>query len=245
MKVIYVIDSISQITQKVNMLKNRFGDNILYIVRNDLVSIFKTYGYSPNAVYTKHLNRVIHMLLSKSSEVDDVIVCYSSLVITDQLLNQFIGKILDKSRVVFVTPKYNTIERMCNSAYNVYVKSLFKVKDSLASPKLQFLPRAYVMSLLNSHFANKLFELDESLCVNMYVEDKEINKSLKVKHKFNKYNIIPIIIALLITISLILTLALTKIHYVGIIIFICLYVMDLIITLLLECKRYFDNRFVP
>ena len=45
MKVVYVVDCISEVNQKINLIKNRFGDNILYVVRADLVDLFKTYGY--------------------------------------------------------------------------------------------------------------------------------------------------------------------------------------------------------
>ena len=37
MKVIYVIDSVANITEKVQLLKNRFGNNIYFIVKANLV----------------------------------------------------------------------------------------------------------------------------------------------------------------------------------------------------------------
>lgn len=243
MKVVYVIDSVTNLTHKIDMLKNRFGDSILYVVKHNLVPLFKTYGYVPNAIYTNNLSKVIHTLLTKS-EVEDIIVCYSSLALNNELLNKFISKILDKSKIVYVMPKYNAFENMCNSVYNVYVKSLFKLKDSLASPKLQFIPSVYVSELLTSHFANKLFELPEEYTTTMNIHDKTVSDSLKVKSKFNKFNLIPIIAALLITIGLILSLAFIGINYLVVIIFACLYILDIVLAIIFGCKKKFDSRFL-
>ena len=44
MKVIFVVDSISEINNKINLLTNKFQTNIVYIVRADLVELFKTYN---------------------------------------------------------------------------------------------------------------------------------------------------------------------------------------------------------
>ncbi|MFQ6752640.1 MAG: hypothetical protein ACLRFL_03655 [Clostridia bacterium] len=243
MKIVCVVDSISNITQKVNLLKNRFGDSVLYVVKNKLSPLFKTYGYTPNAIYTSNLSKVIHTMLSRT-DIDDVVVYYTSLPINDNLLNKFISKILDKSKIVYLMPKYNIFERLCNSAYNVYVKSIFKVEDSMASPKLQFLPAYFVAELLETHFANKLFEIKDGYSTTLSIEDKDINNSLKIKTKFNKYSLVPIIAILLITIGLILSLAFVGVNYLVVLIFTCLYLVSIVITIIFKCKQYFDARFL-
>ncbi|MBR2969594.1 MAG: hypothetical protein IKC49_00890 [Clostridia bacterium] len=243
MKIVCVVDNISNITQKINLLKNRFGDNILYVVKNRLVPLFKTYGFAPNAIYTNNLSKVIHTLLART-ELDDIVVYYTSLYINDSLLNKFISKILDKSKIVYLMPTYNIFERLCNSAYNVYVKSIFKVEDSMASPKLQFLPAYFVGELLETHFANKLFSIKDGYSTTLSVEDKDLNNQLKIKTKFNKYSLIPIIAILLITIGLILSLAYIGVNYLVVLIFTCLYLVSIVITIIFKCKQYFDARFL-
>ena len=243
MKIVCVVDNISNITQKINLLKNRFGDNILYIVKNGLAPLFKTYGFTPNAIYTNNLSKVIHTLLART-DLDDIVVYYTSLPINDSLLNKFISKILDKSKIVYLMPTYNIFERLCNSAYNIYVKSIFKVEDSMASPKLQFLPAYFVGELLETHFANKLFSIKDGYSTSLSVEDKDINNHLKIKTKFNKYSLIPIIAILLITIGLILSLAYIGVNYLVVLIFTCLYLVSIVITIIFKCKQYFDARFL-
>lgn len=243
MKVIYVVDSVSDLTKKINTMINRFGANIVYVVRADLVELFKTFGFTPNAIYYKNLSEVLHMLLLKS-EVEDIILCYASLKFDAQLLNKFANAIGDRSKFVNLVPEYNWFERMCNSAYNVYVKSLFKVKDSLISPKLQFIPNGFMVELLATHLGNRLFEFEQQIHRDVYVEDKEINKSMKTKTNLVKTDIISIIIALLITIGLLASIAYFKVSYIIILSCVILYCLDIMITIILHCKAKFDQRFL-
>ena len=243
MKIIYVVDSISDLTKKINTLINRLGTNIVYVVRADLVELFKTYGFTPNAIYYKNLSQVLHVLLLKS-DMEDIVLCHASLKFDNQLLNKFANAIGDKSKFVNLVPKYNWFEQMCNSAYNVYVKALFKLKDSLISPKLQFIPQGYMVDLLATHIGNRLFEFEPTMQRNVYIEDKELNKSTKTKTNLVKYDIFSIIIALLITVGLLASIAYWKVSYILILSCIVLYCLDIVLTIILHCKAKFDQRFL-
>ena len=243
MKVIYVVDSINEITRKIDLLKSRFGDNIVYVVKGSLETIFRTYGYQPNAVYSKNLPKVLTMLLLPA-KLDDLVICYSSLNITDALLNKFISKIGNKTKIVNVMPHYNTIERMNNFAYNVYVKSLFKINDSMSSSKLQFLPAEFALELLSSHISNRLFELNPEYIKIMYIEDKETSQQLKTTTKCNRFQLIPIIVALLITAGLIISIAFKKTHFIIIFGFVFMYILDILLAMIQHFKRKFDDRFM-
>jgi hypothetical protein len=243
MKVVYVVDSVSDLTKKINTVTNRFGTNIVYLVRADLVELFKTYGFTPNAIYYKNLADVLHLLLLKG-DVEDTILCHASLNFNNQLLNKFANTIGDKSKFVNLVPEYNWFEQMCNSAYNVYVKTLFKLKDSLISPKLQFIPQAFVKELLTTHIGNRLFEVDPEIQRNIHVEEKEINQSMKTKTNLLKYDIISLIIALLITVGLLASIAYLKVSYFLILSCIILFSLDIVITIILHCKAKFDQRFL-
>lgn len=245
MKVIYVIDSMANINEKVQLLKNRFGNNIYFIVKSNLVKIFQTYNYTVNAIYSKNLPEVIHNLLLKANEIDNVVYLMSSLNINDTILNKFISAIQSSpDKIINVCPNYSAFEQFSNSIYNIYVKSLFKTHDSLASAKMQYLPKEFVNELLSSHFGNKLFEVNKTHCKELYFENKEINNSLKTKTGFNKNLLIPIIIALMITIALVATLiCLQGMNYIAALIFTALYVLNAILTIIYQCKIYFDKRF--
>ena len=79
----------------------------------------------------------------------------------------------------------------------------------------------YVEELMTSHFGNKLFEINPALCKTIHYEDKEFNQSLKTKTGFNKNLLVPIILALTLTIVLFTTLVLAQgINYIGVLIFI-------------------------
>ncbi len=243
MKVIFVVDNIEDLNKKINIVKAHFGENIHYVVKGNFVPLFATFNLPIDAVYVNNLAEVVHHLLLRF-DVDDIVMCYASLNINNKLFDDFLKKIADKDKIVNIMPKYNAWERMCNGAYNIYVHSIFKANDSMASPKLQFLPLPFVNELLMSHFGNKLFEIDAEHVTTLYVEDKETNKSLKVKTGFNKNNLIPIIIALLITAALVVCLAFLKFHFLIIIVFICLYLADIILSIFYRCKLYFDARFL-
>ena len=243
MKVIFVIDSISELNNKINMLKTRFGNEILYVVKSNLVELVKTYGINPNGVYKNNYIKVIHILLNYNLG-NDIVICYSSIKLNNDLLNKFISRIGDKQKIVNVMPNYSSLENLGNNAYNIYVKSLFGMKDSLASSKLQFLPSAIVPELLATHFGNRLFALDEKLITTIHIEKGELSESLKTKMSFSKFHLIPIIIALVITMGLILSLAFLKVNYIMILIFVFLYVLDILIALIFHFKAKFDKRFM-
>ena len=213
------------------------------MVRADLVDLFKTYGYNPHAIYYKNLSSVIHSALIRLN-LDDTVICYSSLNFDNTLLNKFTNHIGDKSKIVSLEPKYNIVEKCFNATYNIYVKSLFKINDGMMSPKLQFLPASIVDELLYSHISNRLFEINPEYHKSITIENKEINKSAKTNTKTLKYNLIAIIIALLITTALILTVALTKINYIFVLLFIIMYVLDLTLSIIFTCKAKFDQRFM-
>ena len=243
MKVVYVVDSISELNNKINLLKTRFGDNLFFVVRADLVDLFKTYSFLPHAIYYNNLTEIIHSLLIRD-ELDDIVICYSSLKFDNNLLNKFISAIGDKRKMVNIMPQYNTFEQVCNSTYNIYVKSLFKIKDSLISPKLQFIPQDFLIELLTSHLGNRLFETEPELTRTISVENKEINESMKPKSSSLKYNLIAIIIALVITAGLFATIAYLKMNYLIILICIVSYFLDIILTIIFHCKAKFDKRFL-
>jgi hypothetical protein len=243
MKVIYVVDSVSNLNTKINLLKTHFGAGILYVVKSNLCTLFKTYGHEPNAVYSHNLSLVIHTLLSRA-EPDDLVICYSSLDITTDLINKFIAKIGDRQKIVNVMPNYNAFENMHNGAYNVFVKSLFKAPDSMASEKLQFIPAPILSELLDSHFGNRLFDIGEKYIKTLHVDDKAVNKSLKTKSAFSKFSLIPIIVALVLTMALVICLAFVKMHYLIILVFVLLYILDLVLAVIFQYKSLFDKRFL-
>ena len=243
MKVVYVVDSITDLTQKINIVTHKFGSSPMFVVRADLVELFKTFGFQPNAVYYKNLTEVVHALLAKS-EIDDILICYSSLKFDNALLTKFTNAIGNKSRVINLKPEYNIIERICNSAYNVYVKSLFKATDSMATPKLQFIPKAYMIDLLSSHLGNRMFELLPEFKRDIHIQDKEIKKSMRTKSYSLKYDLISIIIALVVTIGLLASIAYYKVSYLIILTCIILYLLDAILTVIFHCKARFDQRFL-
>ena len=243
MKIVCVVDSISDLNKKIEMLKLKFGNNIVFVVKASLEPIFKTFNYTTNAIYDKNLAKIIHLTLLKDDPTD-TIVYYTSLKIDNQLLNNFAMKIGTKARIVNLMPKYNTFEKMCLGAYNIYVKSLFKNNDCLASPKLQFLPEAYMINLLSTHMGNKLFEMPKEVVSTLETEDKEINKSAKIKNKFGKSEIVFLISFMAISLALILTYALAKPQFIVAIIYVFAYILDILVYLILKCKSLFDLRFL-
>ena len=247
MKLVYVVDSVSDIKNKINMMQTRFGNNIYFVVKSPFEVLFKSFGYNVNAVYTKNLAKVLHTMLRNCSAVDDLLICYSSLNLDNQMLNTFLGKIKDNKHIVNLVPNYNFFEQIGNGTYNLYVKSMFKNKDSLASPKLQYIPKPFVENLLTNHIANRLFEIDPEFVVNVYIDNttqKELNKSAKTKTKFGKFDIIPIIVALLITIAMVVTLAFTRPGYVFWLVIVFAYLLDIVIAVIFHCKTKFDQRFL-
>lgn len=243
MRVFIVIDSINDIKNKIEKIKLHYGNKILFIVKADLVEIFKTYNYTPNAVYVNNCANIIHEMMSKL-DIENSIIYYSSLNLTNNLLKTFNSKIGTGAKVVNVMPKYNFFEKIWHSLYNIYVKILFKNKDALSSAKLQFLPKDFVYELIKTHVSNRLFELNNNLVITInYADDKQVNKTLKPKIKFNKNFIIPLIVFLAITFLFILTAMLTELKYFIILIYISLYLLNIIISIILCCKKYFDNRF--
>lgn len=243
MKVVFVVDSIKDLNKKINMMQSHFGNDIIFVVKANLAKLFGTYGHFASAIYNNNLAKVVHFTLARL-EISSVVMYYSSCEINNPLLDAFSAKIADGSKVVNVVPTYNAFEQFCNSIYNIYVKTIFKNNDSLASPKLQFLPQKFVEELLSTHFGNKLFETPVELTQNLETNNKQINASLKIKPTFNKYAIIPLIIALATTACLIMALAFWGGKYLVVFVFVLLYVLNIFLTIVLQCKNFFDSRFL-
>ncbi len=242
MKIICVVDSINGITKKVDALRNRFGNDIIFVVKANLENLFTTYGYTINAVYTKNMSKIVSQILS-STEATDTIVYYTSLDLTNELLNRFILCIDDKSKIVNVKPNYNFFEKIYNKAYNIYVKSLFKIDDSFASKKLQFLPKDFVAEIKLSHFGNRLFDIPEKTTT-IEIEDKDTSKQLKVEKSNYKMLLYFLIIALVITSGLIISLAFNYVKFWLVLIFIFAYISNITICSILSFKQHFDKRFL-
>lgn len=243
MKFIYVVDCITDINKKIGLLNMKFNTDIIFVVKADLVDLFKTYGYTPNAVYYNNLTKVIHNVLAMS-EIEDTVICYASLKFDNDMLNNFINHIGNKSKIVNLVPKYNVYEQVCNAAYNVYVNSIFKTKDSLISPKLQFIPYDFMPELLETHLGNRLFELNPEICRNVYLEDSEISKSAKVKTSPLKFSLIGLILTLIITIGLLASIAYYKVSFLIIFTCVILYILNILLTIIFLCKNKFDQRFL-
>lgn len=243
MRVIFVVDSITDVTAKIEKIKTHFGKDISLIIKAPFVDLLKTYGYTPSAVYMNNLSDVMHNLILKCN-VDNIIIYYSSLEIDNALINKFIKHIGEGKKIVNVMPYYSAVENMYNATYNFYVKSLFKFKDSLASPKLQYIPSYYATKMIISSIANRMFENNSTNVTTMYIEDKNQYKSLKVKPPFNAYSLLSIIIALAITAILITTLAFVKFNYILIVAFVLLYLLDVVFAFILNFKHKFDYRFL-
>ena len=243
MKLVYVVDSVSNIKSKVDMMQARFGNDIYFVVKSPFQTLFKSFGYNITAIYSKNLAKVLHAMLMKCP-MDDVLLCYSSLELNNHMLNNFLSKIGDGSKIVNLMPKYNFFEQFSNGSYNIYVKAMFKNKDGLASPKLQYIPKDFMLELLNSHIANRLFEIDPRFVTNIYIEDKEINKSAKIKTKFNKFSLIPVIVALLLAVTVITTLAFVRPSYVFWLVMVFLLLLDIVIAIIFACKNKLDARFL-
>lgn len=243
MKIIYVIDTISNLNNKINLLKDKLGNEIYFVVKADLVDLFKTYNYQPNAIYYNNLTKIIQSLLL-NVDVDDIIICYASLNFDRNLLNKFISNIGAKDKLVSVMPKYNMLESACNSVYNVYVKTMFKLKDSLVSPKLQFIPSFMAVELMSSHLGNRLFEIENQYLRVIYVENEESNKTLKVKTPWLTLSIISILITLVLTAGLLASIAYLGPSYISIFLFVICYMLNIILTIIFLCKAKFDKRFL-
>jgi len=242
MKLVCVVDSLTDIKNKLEFL-SQFKSNTLFIVFSPFEEIVKTFGITPNAIYTNKLAQIMHIAIEEDG-VEDTIIYYTSLNLTAELVNQFLKQIGNKNKVVNLHPKYNIFEKMYNSVYNNYVKGVFKLKDSLCSPKLQFLPKACVEELLSSHIANRMFMLKEGKSVELTSEDKFINKTSKPKYKFNKFHLIPIIVTLLLTAGLLTCLATLKPNFILIISFVALFILNIIIYTIFNFKNHFDDRFL-
>ena len=243
MRVVCVVDSIADLNQKINFLKMKFGENISYIVRADFEDIFKTYGYQINATYYKNLTKVVHNFLINCN-IDDIVIYYTSLKIDLTLLNNFVNSIGNKQKIVSVMPKYNALEKFCNSAYNVYVNSMFKVKDGLVSAKLQFIPADIVVELLSTHMGNRLFEVPHEINKTISTDNVEINKSLKTKVNSIKNTLIGIIVALIITMGLLASIAYLKSNFIAILICVFAYILNFMLSIIFIFKKKFDLRFL-
>lgn len=243
MKIIYVVDSISNLKQKITLFQNQIPCDMLFVVRADLVQIFETYGYKPNAVYYKNLTEITHHLLL-DCKVDDILMYYSSFNIDKTLLNKFCLSIGDKSKIVTLMPNYNIFEAATNRIYNIYVKSLFHVKDSLISAKLQFIPAAYSVELMKTHLGNRLFETNPEHTKIVYNDNQDINTSMKSHFKPLKSYLLSLIIALVITATMLATIAYVTTHFIFIAFYVVLYILNILLTTIFLCKQRFDHRFL-
>ena len=54
MKVVFVVDTVENLNQKVHMLEAHFGGDFIFIVKARLASLFSTFGYETSGVYANN-----------------------------------------------------------------------------------------------------------------------------------------------------------------------------------------------
>lgn len=238
-----VVDSIVDLEDKISKMRDHFGSDIRFVVENKLVSIFKTYSYNIDAIYTQNCSTVLQGLLLRLN-TDDTIIYFTSLDVDMALLRQFTNSIGDRSKVVVLEPRYNIFERIFNKMYNTYVKNLFTLRDSLCCKKLQFIPKDLLEELLATHLGNRLFDIPDRSTIGVVTKDNKVNASWKNETRDHKPLLINLIIALSITLLLVISLTVFHIKYILISIFIMCYLLDFVISLIYAFKTKFDNRFL-
>lgn len=245
MQIFFIVEDLKNIEEKINLFQTYFDAEFKFFV--DL-SLYPKIASNPfiiqqlAGVYEGYPSKKINEYIkSEKYSAQDVIIYYSSMQLSAEMLKQIKDKLPYQYNTIRVKHKFNTFRRMFNWVYDKIIKFIFGLKDSLSTTKLQYMNKAFMQELVDSKFNNRIFEVERSSVIEC--EDKNIVSSMKSNFKLKKYNIYNFIFLASTVVAYTVCEIFLKLRFWAYILFIFFMLLSVLLSFLLISNNIFEVRY--
>lgn len=195
MQTFFVIDSVDNLQQKIDLISNNIGDDIKFFVKTSLFTKINNNSFVINnllGIYEKNeKEKIDEYIKSEKFNLDSIFLYYASVSVSVDTLKTIHSKMSFGYDSIFVEPKRNVFEKFTTWCYDKISQLVFRVKDACCSTKVQYLSKNFVEHLKQTSFNNHILDVPFSYKVSE--QDKSNCKSLQDKIKFSKFLIYDLI----------------------------------------------------
>ncbi|MBQ8430677.1 MAG: hypothetical protein IJX26_01875 [Clostridia bacterium] len=245
MQVFFVIDNVSNLSKKLNMIQQYFGDNIKFFVNTKLYpKIFRNEFIIKNlaGIYEKNeKSKIDEYIKSENYNLCSVLLYYSSVEINENMLEDMRKNIqFDYSSISF-KKKENFLTKWLKAVYKKIVKLMFGVQDNCCYTKFQYINQEFMFQLVESVFNNHILIYGKHLDID--VETKEITNSLKTKIKFRNYHLYNLVALFSFVIMLVVFIQFFELMFWVYFFLFMLIIMSIVLAFMLAVHNIFHDRY--
>lgn len=243
MQVFFIVDSVENIEEKFENIKNIFNCKICCFVKTSLYTTISSSFDMINSlagVYNDNANTKINEYIhSDNYKADDCVVVYASANLKNEFLLEFKNKISYDYDVIYVKNKETFFSKIRDKVYSKLITLMFNVEDYTCSIKLQYLSKKSMEKLLVGRFNNRILKEERSTI--MHSEEKNI--SLKEKRKYDKKMILSLMVGVALILLFVILEVFFKLKFYVVLAFVLLAFLSIIVSIMFYINSIFKSRY--
>lgn len=243
MQVFFIIDSIENIDEKFEKIKNIFDCKICCFVKTSFYTTISSNFEIINSlcgVYNDNANTKINEYIhSANYEADDCVVVYASADLKNEFILELKNKISYDYDVIYVKNKETFFSKVKDKMYSKFISLMFNTEDYTCSIKFQYLSKKSMKKLIAGRFNNRILKEERSTI--MYFDEK--NLSLKEKRRYDKKMILSLIVGVSLLILFVVLEVFFKLKFYVVLAFILLAFLSIIVSIMFYINSIFKSRY--
>jgi len=245
MQVFFVVDSIDDLDNKIDLIENSFGGNIKFFIKTDLYTSIcsnkKIIEKLAGVFDVNPTKKIDEFIKSVTYEADDTVVCYSSAKISEEMVKVVLKKIKYGYDSIYFKKYRNKFLSFFEKVYQKICGFMFGICDSLCYSKFQFLSNKFMAYLKETRFNNHILKPENFAKIEL--EEKDIIETMQEKVKFKSYNLINIIFLLTVLCCYVLCEVFFDLKFYMYLGFVLLIVMSVVLAIMLAVHNIFEFRY--
>ena len=243
MEILFVIDSLNNLDNKINLLKV-FDADIKFFVDAKLAPKLVGDKYIINrtvAIYNKNVNITIDKYIKQTSYVPDAtLLYYASADLNVKIIDSIRENIKLNPNVIYIKKRLSLWDKFKLWFYDKFIRLIFGVKDEYASTKLQYFNDEMMVEFRKSSFKNHIFSFINAQTIEL---EKSESESYYARPGFNKNYLYNPIALCLILICYVVLERFFKLPFVVYFFVIALIISVLFVTVVMIINNTFNKRY--
>ncbi len=243
MEILFVIDSLNNLDNKINLLK-AFEADIRFFVDAKLAPQLVKNKYIINhivAIYNKNVNITIDRYIKQDTYTPtSTLLYYSSADLNVKMIDNIRENLKLHPNVIYVKKRLSLWDKFKLWFYDKFIGLIFGIKDEYASTKLQYFNDEMMVAFRNSSFKNHIFKFINAQTIEL---EKAESKSYYINPGFNKNYLYNPIALCLILICYVVLERFFKLPFVVYFFVIALIVSVLFVTVVMIINNTFNKRY--
>lgn len=243
MEILFVIDSLNNLDNKINLLK-AFDADIKFFVDAKLAPQLVKNKYIINhiiAIYNRNVNITIDKYIKQSTYTPTAtLLYYASANLDTKLINNIRENLKLKPDVIYVKKRLSLWDKFKLWFYDKLIRLIFGVKDEYASTKIQYFSDEMMGEFSKSSFKNHIFSFRNAQTIEL---EKSESESYYARPGFNKNYLYNPIALCLILICYVVLERFFKLPFVVYFFVIALIISVLFVTVVMIINNTFNKRY--